>query len=151
MTVKELIDVSFSCDCLEIVVREEGCGRWIQGYRIGKNAELFPVEVTKEVIEKYKLEGQRRGSVIQLEEEQEIDCEHGIRLPMKVICKDVKRIPDYIGNLKVCHVIPRNIPRLHKDGLTHNNFSYEIDCYPDGYIPEQSTIFDIWEEKNEIH
>lgn len=133
MTVKELIDVSFACDLVEIVVREEGFGRWIQGYRIGKNAKLFPVEITKEVLEKYKLEqGARR--VIPLNEGQEIDCTHAINLPMKVICKDVKRIPDYIGNLKVSHVIPRRVPRLHNRPMETNDHAYEIDCFPNGYV-----------------
>lgn len=133
MTVKELIDVSFDCDLVEVVVREEGFGKWIQGYRIGKNAELFPVEITKEVLEKYKLE-QGRRRVIPLEEDQEIDCMHAINLPMKVICKDVKKMPDYIGNLKISYVIPRKVPVLHKGVMVNNDHAYDITCYPDGYV-----------------
>ena len=133
MTVKELIDVSFDCNLVEIVVREEGFGRWIQGYRIGKDAKLFPVEITKEVLEKYKLEHEGRR-VIPLGEGQEIDCTHSINLPMKVICKDVRKIPDYIGNLKISYVIPRNVPRIHNRPMTDNSHEYDIACYPEGYV-----------------
>lgn len=131
MTVKELIEVSPCCNILEITVRKEGHGQWIQGYRIGKDAKLFPVEITKEVLEKHKLE--RSGSCVYLEDGQEIDCYHAIRLPMKVICKDVRKIPDYIGNLEICEVIPRRVPRLHDKPMETNDHEYDIECYPEGW------------------
>lgn len=36
MKIRELIDVCPNCDVLEVVVRDHGHGKWIQGYMIGK-------------------------------------------------------------------------------------------------------------------
>lgn len=135
MTVKELISVSPFCDLVEITVRENGCGKWIQGYRVGKDAKLFPVNLTKEIREQYHLQSYQ-NKTISLEEGDEIDCTHGYELKMKVICRDVHRIPDNIGNLQIAHIQPRHIPSFHRDALTHNNFEYDLDCFPDGYVPE---------------
>jgi hypothetical protein len=55
---------------------------------------------------------------------------------MKIICKDIRKIPEYIGNLKIRDVLPRHIPMLHRDVLTHNEFQYDIVCYPEGWTPE---------------
>lgn len=134
MTVKELIDVSSFCDLVEVVVRKHGHGRWVQGYVIGKNAKLCPYNWTAELRERYNV---RYNQTVYLNDGDEVDCIAGSpELPMKVICKDVRKIPDYIGNLTVCEVQPRNIPQIHRDGLTHNDFAYDIDCFPDGYAPE---------------
>ena len=135
MTVKELIDVSPSCDLVEVTVRENGCGKWIQGYRVGKDAKLFPVNLTKEVREKYHLQSYQ-SKTIPLEEGDEIDCINGWDLKMKVICRDVRRLPDNVANLQVSHVQPRHIPSFHREALTNNEFAYDIDCFPDGYVPE---------------
>lgn len=135
MTVKELIDVSPFCDLVEIVVRAHGHGTWVQGYRVGINAKLYPVNLSTKLREKYHLKSYQ-SSTIYLEEGQEIDCTQGPHLPMKVICKKVTQIPDYIGKLTICDIQPRHIPEIHKDALTHNDFAYEIDCFPDGYTPE---------------
>lgn len=135
MTVKELIDVSPFCDLVEVIVREHGHGQWVQGYRVGKNAKLYPVNLSVKLREQF---GQKtyESHTIVLEKDQEIDCEQGRGLPMKVICKDVAKIPDYIGNLKICDIQPRHIPQIHRDALTHNDFAYDIDCFPDGFVPE---------------
>lgn len=131
MTVKELIDVSSFCDLVEVVVRDHGHGKWIQGYTVGKNAKLCPCHWTSALREKYNV---RYNQTVYLEEGVEEDAQMGnAGLPMKIICKDVRKIPDYIGKLQVCEVQPRNIPHIHKDGLTHNDFAYDIDCFPDGY------------------
>lgn len=132
MTVKELMEISPFCNLAEIVVRKGGNGEWIQGYRIGKDAKIFPVDITKEVLEKYKLE--KIGSCAYLEPDQEIDIMHAIRLPMKVICKDVHKMPDYIGNLKISIVIPRRVPAIHKkDPMVSMDYEYDITCYPEGW------------------
>lgn len=144
MTVKELIDVSPYCDLVEVVVRKNGHGQWIQGYRVGKEAKLYPCNLTKEVMERFKVESHLK--TVHLQEGQEVDCSHGSReLPMKVICKDVSKIPDNIGKLIVAHVQPRHIPSFHKEQLTHNDFAYNIDCYPDGYVPEVEKKDTDWE------
>lgn len=133
MTVKELLEVCPSCDLVEIVIRAEGSGKWIQGFRIGKDAAVFPAEITKEVIEKLRLERNHRGTAY-LEEGEEIEFRKlGAQLPMKVICQDVKKLPEHIANLRVCWAQPRTIPRLHPDPLTDNRFSFDISCFPDGY------------------
>ncbi len=134
MTVKELIDVSPFCDGVEVIVRKNGNSTWIQGYRVGKDAKLYPVNLNPEVMRRFGVESHQK--TISLKPGDEVECYHGGRLPMKVICKDVKHIPPYIGNLTVCHVQPRHIPSIHGDALTHNDFLYDISVFPDGYIPE---------------
>lgn len=138
MTVKELIDVSPFCDLVEVVVRDQGHGKWVQGYRVGKNAKLYPVNMSLKLRERFHQKSYESRTVV-LDEGQEIDCEQGMGLPMKVICRDVRKIPDNIGNLTICDIQPRHIPQIHKDAMTHNDFAYDIDCYPDGFVPESIT------------
>lgn len=133
MTVKELIDVSPFCDGVEVVVRDHG--RWVQGYRVGKDAKIYPVNLNPKVMQRFGVESYHK--TIFLKEDDEVDCEQGRGLPMKVICKDVRKIPDYIGNLIVNDVQPRNIPQIHGEALTHNDFLYDICVYPEGYVPEK--------------
>ena len=129
MTVKELIDVSPFCDFVEIIIRENGCSRWIQGYEIGVNADVGKYDLTLD----YKRH-------VHIKNGQEIDVLVHDRLPKRVIRKDVKKIPDYIGNLQICAVQPRHIPVIHKETLTHNDFAYEINCFPKDFVkPEIKT------------
>lgn len=138
MTVRELIDVSPFCDLIQIVVRDNG--KWVQGYRVGKDAHIYPSEIRKEVLEKNNLEIGRGGAWLEDGQEVDLDIQFNSHNPMKVICKDVMKTPDYIGNLKIQYIQPRHIPSLHGNALTHNDFSFDIDCYPDGYVPEQMSF-----------
>lgn len=134
MTVRELIEAAPFCDALEIVVREHGHGQWIQGYRISKHAEMWKSEHTVECGEKIKITYGDKAP--RLTDGEIRDVMHGYNLPLKIIKKDPEKIPDYIGNLIVCSFQPRNIPSFHREQLTHNEFSMDICCYPDGYVPE---------------
>lgn len=144
MTVKDLIDAALFCDALEIVVRENGNGEWIQGYRISKYAEQFKCEYTIELQEKIDKAGKREivkvrgwGNKMPCLSKDEIrDVFHGFNLPMKIIKKDISKTPEHIANLKVCSFQPRHIPSFHKEQLTHNEFSLEISCFPEGFVPE---------------
>jgi hypothetical protein len=132
MTVKELIEVSPYCDTAEIIIREHGHGRWLQGFRIGKMVKIYPCDKCTEYRKKLAKDDQRGW--IYLDKGVEVDVEVCRDLPMKVICKDVSKIPEHIANLQICSAQPRHIPQYHKDGLTHNDFAFEIDCYPDGFV-----------------
>lgn len=161
MTVKELIEAAPFCDSAEIVVRENGSGHWIQGYRIGKNIEMFPCEFTIELQESLGHEWQKHvdgRSQPYLTKGEIRDVYHAINLPMKLIKKDVTKLPDSVANLEVSSFQPRHIPSFHREALTHNDFLLEINAYPDGYVPEkevrdktddnlegQMTIFDLEE------
>ena len=161
MTVKELIKVSPSCDLVEITVREHGHGRWIQEYRIGKNAAVYPSEITEKLKERYQIQTRKR---IDLKPGDEVDA-MVYNYPVKVICRDVSKIPENIGRLKICTVQPRHIPGFHKEAMMHNDFSYEINCYPDGYTLEpkkkekpqdddldgQMNIIDFLKNDGEVH
>lgn len=136
MTVQELMDAMPFCDLLEVVVRQTGHGRWIQGYRVGKEAKIYPSEYTVEEWENRSLISHER-KVRYPEDGTEVDIRHSFDLPMKVICKDCHKLPDNVGRLEVCDIIPRYVPQFHRDGLTHNNHSLEVNCYPDNYIPER--------------
>jgi len=136
MTVQELMNVMPCCDLLEVVVRQTGHGKWIQGYRIGKDAKIYPSEYTVEEWEKRSFRSYDRR-IQHLEEGTEVDIRHGFDLPMKVICKDCHKLPENVGRLEVCDVLPRNVPSFHKEALTHNNHSLDVNCYPDSYMPER--------------
>lgn len=135
MTVQELLDVMSFCDLVEIVIRKTGHGQWIQGFRIGKEAVIYPSEVTAEIREMKDIKEYRSPRVC-LEDGEIIDCRVGFHLPMKVICRDCHKLPEQIGRLEVCSALPRHVPEFHGAQLTHNEFSLEINCYPDDYVPD---------------
>lgn len=136
MTLQELLDASPFCDSIEVIVRKEGHGMWIQGYRIGKNANIYPSEITAELRELKGLKEYGSTSAY-LDEGEEVDVKIGSHLPMKVICKDCHKLPNNIANLEVCSIQPRHIAYLHKDIMTHNEYSLEVFCYPDNYVTEK--------------
>ena len=135
MTVQELMDVMDFCDLLEVVVRKNGRGWWIQGYRVGNGAKIFPAEYTVEEWEKHKFRPAERKTVY-LNKGEEVDIRHGYNLPMKVICRNCHKLPEYIGRLEVCSAQPRHVPQFHREALTHNDFALEVNCYPEEYVPE---------------
>ena len=134
ITVKELVDFAPFCDAIEIVVREKGHGHWIQGYRISKHAEQWKTEHTVELQEKIKLGYGDKAP--RLEDGEIRDVYHGYNLPMKIIKRDVSKLPEYVAKLQVASFQPRHIPSFHREQMLHNEFSLDIDCYPDGYVPE---------------
>lgn len=143
MTVKDLVDCALFCDGVEIVVREHGRGQWIQGYRISKNAEMWRSEYTVEFQETisngkpYKYAKRVEGYLMPRMTQGEIrDVFHGIRLPMRIIKKDVNRLPENVAKLQVASFQPRHIPSFHGEQLTHNDFTLDIDCYPEGWEAE---------------
>ena len=137
MTVKELLDAALFCDLAEIIVRQNGGGKWIQGYRIGKNAKIYPSEVTAEMKEAREIK--EYFATINLKEGEVVEFNKtGIlnQLPMKVICKDCRDcLPEEIGRLRVKRFQPRHVPSFHKEQLTHNDFALEINCYPEEETP----------------
>ena len=162
MTIRELLEASPNCDTIEAVIRKNGHGQWLQGYRVGKDVRVYPSEQTREFIElmslntyegkSYKLSPNEIVKVVKL----------GNNLKMTIICKEPLKAPKEILDLEVCYVQPRYIPMYHKSALTHNDFMYDIDCYPPDYqfeivqteqkaIPDkqltgQTSIFDFIEE-----
>lgn len=156
MTVKELLDAATFCDLAEIVIRNSGRGRWIQGYRIGKDAKIYPSEVTAEIQEARGLKVEYTTHTISLKENEIVDIDHaGIidKIPMRVICKDCRKgLPKELWNLKVCDFQPRHIPTFHKEQLTHNDFALEINCYPleEASVIEVKEVEDVIDEKEII-
>lgn len=147
MTVGELLEKDPFCDSIEVVVRDDGCGRWIQGYRIGKDVEQFKCEYTiefQEIVQKdgsiHKWGKHMDGKALPYMTSGEIrDVYHGLDLPMKIIKKPVEHIPNNIANLQVCHFVPRHIPSMHKEQLTHLEHTLDINAYPEGWVPEENT------------
>ena len=138
MTVQELISVMPFCDLLEVVVRQTGHGRWIQGYRIGKEVRVFPSEASAEFRESRALK-EYENKTVRLHEGEIVDVKHFYHadMPMKIICKDCQnKLPDYVGRLEVAFVQPRYIPAFHKEHMTDNSFCLEVDAYPDNYVSE---------------
>lgn len=145
MTIRELLEVSPFCDTIEAVIRKNGCGQWLQGYRVGKEVRVYPIEQSREFIELKGLNQYDRSSY-RLAPNEIIDVlRGGNNLKMKIICKEPLKAPNEILDLEISHIQPRHIPMYHKEALTHNEFSYDIDCYPPAYrIEIQDT------EKKEI-
>ena len=138
MTVKELVEAAPSCDTLEVIVREHGCGKWIQGYLIGKNIDTYPAFQRKDWIEYKKTHNNCYSDKRKLKDGEEVEGTHGgCGLPMKLIKKSVSNIPDKVANLKVCRFQPRYIPCYHGEQLTHNEFQLDIEAYPEGWEPEK--------------
>lgn len=133
MTIRELLEVSPFCDTIEAVIRKNGRGQWLQGYRVGKNVKVYPSEQSREFIELKSLKQYGTGSYL-LKPGEIIECAKiGNNLKMKIICKEPLKAPKEILDLEISHIQPRYIPMYHKDNLTHNNFMYDIDCYPPEY------------------
>ena len=134
MTVKELVDAGTFCDTVEVIVRENGNGHWIQGYRIGKDVCIYPAEARAEYREQFYEIGKRKPS---LKDGEVVDVLCSVNLKMKVIKKSVEHLPDNVAKLQVCHYQPRNIPSYHKNQLFDNSFMLDIWAYPEGWLPEQ--------------
>ena len=136
MTVGELIEVfGDNLKNIEVVIRENGDSKYIQGYRVGEHAEIYPYEKRVELIE----------AGIKDDYHKQVRLRHGAikdvlqigGLKMKVIAKKVKNAPEYIKELEICHAIPRRIYQLHGEQLINNTFDLEINCYPDGFEPKE--------------
>ena len=147
MTIKELLEASPSCDTIEIVVRKNGHGQWLQGYRIGKDVKVYPSEQSREFIELKSLNVYGNKCYTLKPNEVCNVTKIGNNLKMTIICKEPLKAPKEILDLEVCHVQPRHIPSYHKEALTHNEFSYDVDCFPPEYQfeiqePETKEILD---------
>lgn len=125
MTVRELVECATFVKNVEIVIRTIGeSSKWIQGYRIGKDAKIYPYEYRAEVREKnpHKTETLKPG--------EEADVIHSQELPLKVIAVDPQKMPDAIADLEVRWYQPRHLFKLHKEQLTSNDFDLDIVAYP---------------------
>jgi len=132
MKVRDLLEVSPSCDTIEVVIRKEGHGMWLQGFRVSKNAKVYPVEQSREFIEMRGLKSYELHA-LPLKENEEVDTERPNGLKMKIICKDPIKAPAEILNLEIAHIQPRWVPHYHKEQLTHNEYCYDLDCFPPSY------------------
>lgn len=149
MTVRDLVEHTYSLEGMEIVVRENGGGKWIQGFRISKKAELYPCDVRIENREKHPWinedERLRHGVKLPIGEIVEVSMAYN-NMPTKVMCIDPKKAPKKILDLEVKDYLPRNMPTVHGQQLFNNDFSLEINCYP----PDMQEKIADFREINEI-
>ena len=135
MTVGELIAMDSWIDEIEVIIRKDGW--WVHGYRVGKKAELHPVDLTYEVLDARGLDRiHDRHKVIPLKKGEVVDTYRqgaGKKLPMTIICKDVYKAPDKIKNLVVKKFLPRQVKGLH--GWSDLGHCLEITCYPPDEVP----------------
>ena len=87
MTVRELVEAAPFCDTVEVIIRENGNGQWIQGFLIGKNIDAFPAFQRKDWIEYKKSHPNCHSDKRRLKDGEEVEGTHGDRLPMKLIKK----------------------------------------------------------------
>lgn len=146
MTVGELMEVSPFCELLEVIIRKEGHGQWIYGYRIGKDVEIYPAEYSAEIQELRSLKEYtpynnkqivklKDGDVFQVTKEY-MPLQNDLK--MEVICKDVHtRLPKKVADLEVSNIVPRTIHVRRPQGLSgdwvSSGHEFELWCYP----PEQ--------------
>lgn len=138
MTIRDLVSgADGDLEGMEIVVREGGKGRWIQGYRISKKAELYPIDSTIENRELYPwVKTNSHGDYCcDVPEGETLVVHQPFRdFPIKIMCIDPKKAPKEILDLEVSRYLPRNIPVIHGLRAFNNEFSLEIWAY----LPEPS-------------
>ena len=139
MTVRDLVECAWCLEGIEIVVRENGGGRWIQGFRVSPHAKIYSYEACAEHREDRNQFG---FGLVHLKEGEVVDVMTSSNLPMKVFCVDPKKAPKDVLDLVVNHYQPRNIPSIHGDIMTHNDFCMEINCFP----PEQTEKLAVYRE-----
>ena len=135
MTVRDLVEHATFVKNVEIVIRTTGeSAKWIQGYRIGAQAKIYPYESRAEVrcaaSQPHKTEFLKPG------EEADIKHSDDPKLPMKVIAVEPSKMPKNIADLEVRWYQPRHLWQLHGEQLTHNDFDLDIVCYPPDRIPD---------------
>lgn len=142
MTVRDLIECAFFVKNIEVIIRENGGGRWIQGFRIGADAKIYRYEWCAEHREERGMFG---SDVYKLKDGEVLDIKTAHTLPMRAMCIDPKKAPKEVLDLNVHYYQPRHIPAYHGEALTHNDFDLEINCYP----PEQREKLAVYREVRE--
>ena len=127
MTVRDLVECAYFVKNIQIIIRENGGGRWFQGFRIGKDAMLYKYEHCAEHREQRGMFG---TDLYKLKDGEILDTTTVYNLPMKVMCIEPKKAPKEVLDLVVHHYQPRHIPSFHGEALTHNDFDLNIDCFP---------------------
>ena len=150
MTVRDLVSCAPELEGMEIVVRENGGGKWIQGFRISSKAKLYPADMTIEHKELHPWidENERLRHGQRVPEGEIVDIRTGTllsQLPIKVMCIEPRKAPKDVLDLEVRWYLPRNIPTVHGERLFHNSFSLEINCYP----PERQEKLAMYREVDE--
>lgn len=150
MTVKDLVIAGGeNLEGLQIMVRENGGGKWIHGYRISENERLYPAVAKVENQEAFPWINKKdygfncpipKGTELRVYEEMRD------KLPIDILCVPPKKAPKKVLELEVKSYLPRNIPTIHGESLFNNGFALEIDCYP----PEQLEKLVIVKEVAEI-
>ena len=135
MTLVELLEVAW-CDAVEVIVREDGVGQWLYGYKIGKNVKVG----------KYDYYQNKDGELVQsgkfFHPEKAIEiCRHDRHCRMLVIPKNISNLPKDLKH------IPKEAQELQVhlfratyigEGIQHG---LEVWCYPKGYVvPVQEII-----------
>lgn len=140
MTVGELVELSPFCELLEVIIRKEGHGQWIYGYRIGKDVEIYPAEYSAEVQELRSLKEYtpyNNKQIVKLKEGDvfQVTTEYmPLRndMKMEVICKDVHtRLPKKVADLEICTIRPAKVHMKSKIGdWNSSDHTYLLDCFP---------------------
>lgn len=152
MIVKDLLDAGGdNVEGLQIMVRENGGGSWIHGYRISENERLYPAVTRIENQEAFPwISKKDYGFNCPIPKGSELRVYEAMRdnLPIDILCVSPRKAPKQVLMLEVKHFIPRNLPTVHGDKLFNNKFELEIDCYPPEHI-EKLAVFKEVAEINE--
>lgn len=124
MTVKVLVEAAPFCDTVEVIIRENGNGHWIQGYLIGKNINIYPAFQRKDWIEYRKTHPNSCSDKRRLKDGEEVEGTHGeCGLPMKLIKKSVSIFPIRLLTLKYVGFSPGIYPVTMENNLRIMNFN----------------------------
>ena len=135
MTVREMVEAAGEdLEGLQIKVIEYGSRNWIQGYRISKNARLYPADARIENREKYPWAKENcsygHGFNMPVPDGEILTVYDSFNpYPIKVMCIEPKKAPDEVLDLEVRSFLPRNLPTIHGQQLFSNYFSLEILAY----------------------
>ncbi len=152
MTVRDLVQAAgYDLEGLQIRVRENGGGKWIQGYRISPNERLYPIICRIEFREKYpwieKTTFRGNGYNCPVPEGVKLTVYEDFKdYPIEIMCIEPKKAPKNILDLEVKYFLPRNVPAIHGDRFTNNRYSLEIDAY----APEETEKLAVYKQCDEI-
>lgn len=143
MKVSELLD-SFVWDIgyAEVIVRENGCSKWIYGYRYGHQAFIGKYE---RIISDNHLEDSRKyeAMLVPVGEEYIVHAIPVCGLNESLMKIGNKKLPKKIANLEVCSwCCMRSLaPREKYDSKDH--YAILISAYPQGYVREPEMKHDV--------
>lgn len=156
MTVRDLIlGAGDNVEGIQVMVRENGGGKWIHGFIISPNARLYPLICRIEYQEKFPWIQKtcKRGNGYNC------PVPEGVHLtvyedfgdyPIEIMAISPKKAPKAVLDLEVKSFLPRNIPSVHGDRLYNNQYELEIDAYAPEKMEKLAVFKQVIEDNDQL-